>query len=53
MPDLGRYAAEVLSAYAVSLLLIAGLIWLSFARAAKVRRALHEAEARQGVGDNG
>jgi heme exporter protein D len=46
MPDLGRYAFEVLSAYGVSLALIAGLVVLSLVRAARVRRALDEAEAR-------
>ncbi len=46
MPDLGTYAVEVLSAYGVSLALIAGLVALSFLRAARVRRALDEAEAR-------
>lgn len=46
MPDLGKYAAEVLSAYGVSILLIAALVGWSFLRAARVRRALEEAEAR-------
>jgi heme exporter protein D len=46
MPDLGRYAAEVLSAYGVSILLIAALVGWSFLRAGRVRRALEEAEAR-------
>ena len=46
MPDLGSYAAEVLTAYAVSLALIGGLVWLSLARAARLRRRLDEAEGR-------
>ena len=46
MPDLGSYTVEVLSSYAVTLALIGGLIWLSVARARKVRRALEDAEAR-------
>ncbi|MDH3263772.1 MAG: heme exporter protein CcmD [Paracoccaceae bacterium] len=46
MPDLGKYAAEVLSAYGVSVLLIAVLVGWSFLRAARVRRALEDAEAR-------
>lgn len=46
MPDLGSYTVEVLSSYAVTLALIAGLIWLSVSRARKVRRALEDAEAR-------
>jgi heme exporter protein D len=47
MPDLGRYAVEVMSAYAVSLALLAGIVALSVARARRVRRELDEAEARQ------
>ena len=46
MPDLGSYTVEVLSSYAVTLGLLAGIVWLSIARARKVRRALEEAEAR-------
>ncbi len=46
MPELGKYAAEVLSAYGVSALLIAALVGWSFLRAARVRRDLAEAEAR-------
>jgi heme exporter protein D len=46
MPDLGKYAVEVLSAYGVSILLLAGIVALSVARARKVRRELDEAEAR-------
>lgn len=46
MPDLGKYAAEVLSAYGVSGLLIAGLVVWTLWRAARVRRALDEAEKR-------
>ena len=46
MPDLGRYAVEVLSAYAVSIALLAGIVVLSVARARRVRRELEEAEAR-------
>ncbi len=45
-PDLGRYAAEVLSAYAVTLALLGGLVWASWARAVRVRRALQEVERR-------
>ena len=46
MPDLGKYAVEVLSAYGVSLALIAAIVWLSVWRANRVRRQLDEAEAR-------
>ena len=48
MPDLGRYAVEVLTAYGVSIALILALIVWSCLRGARVRRALAEAEARQG-----
>ncbi|MEL6685121.1 MAG: heme exporter protein CcmD [Pseudomonadota bacterium] len=44
MPDLGQYAVEVLSAYAVSILLLAAIVWLSWRRYAKVRAALAEVE---------
>jgi heme exporter protein D len=46
MPDLGRYAVEVLSAYAVSILLLAGIVGLSVMRARRVKRDLDETEAR-------
>ena len=44
MPDLGDYAIEVLSAYAVSILLRVILVWLSWRRYAKVRAALEKVE---------
>jgi len=44
VPDLGSYAIEVLSAYAVSIALLAGIVWLSWRRYAKVRAALEQAE---------
>ena len=46
MPDLGKYAVEVLLAYGVSLALLVGIVWLSVGRARRVRRALEDAEAR-------
>ena len=48
MPDLGRYAAEVLSAYGVSLLLLIGLVAFSVWKARRVRARLDEVEARRG-----
>ncbi len=48
MPDLGRYAVEVLSAYAGSLILLAGLIVASVWRARKVLEQLRDAEDRRG-----
>lgn len=44
MPDLGNYATEVLSAYAVSILFLAVLIGLSWRRYVKVRAALEKVE---------
>lgn len=44
MPDLGRYAAEVLAAYGVSLALILGLVWWSVRRARAVRAELKDIE---------
>jgi heme exporter protein D len=51
MPDLGEYRLWVLGSYAASVLLIAGLIALSFWQRARVKRALDEVEARQGKTD--
>lgn len=50
MPDLGKYAAEVLSAYALTLVLIGGLVLVTWLRARRVRRALEQAEARRSNG---
>jgi heme exporter protein D len=47
MPDLGKYALEVGLAYGVSALLIAGLVWLSWRRAARIRRELQRYDARE------
>ena len=46
MPDLGNYAREVLSAYAISLALIAAIVAISVWRARQVKRRLDAAEAR-------
>ena len=50
IPDLGSYATEVLSAYAVSLLLLGGIVWLSLRRARRIKRQLEEIEGRDGQG---
>lgn len=47
IPELGRYAGAVLSAYGISLLLIAGLVAATLWRGARVKRALDAAEARR------
>jgi len=44
MPDLGKYAEAVLSSYAVSIALIAGLIVVSVLRANRVNKQLQEIE---------
>ena len=46
IPDLGKYAATVLSCYAVTLALIAALIGISLWRSRVVKRQLAEAEMR-------
>lgn len=48
IPDLGKYAAEVLSAYGASLVLIAVLVALSFRRGRTARTELTKAEAEAG-----
>ena len=47
MPDLGKYAFEVGAAYAVSIALIVGLVWISVSRSRVVKRALQDAEERR------
>ena len=47
MPDLGPYAAEVLLAYAVTLVLLAALVWLSWRRHRAARRDTEQAERRR------
>ena len=44
MPELGKYAVEVLSAYAVSLLLLGGLLLLTLRRGRRVRDELARIE---------
>lgn len=47
MPELGKYAATVLSAYGVSLVLLIGLTVLSLRQSAKVRARLREVEGKE------
>lgn len=51
MVELGKYAGTVLSAYGVTLVLIAVLVAQSLIRGAQVRRALDEMEKRRGRAD--
>ena len=46
MPELGKYAETVLSAYAVSILLILGLVLVSLIRARHIKRRLQEVETK-------
>ncbi len=46
MPDLGKYADTVLSAYAVSIILIVALVAASMIRAGKVKKQLQEIEEK-------
>lgn len=46
MPDLGKYADTVLSAYGASLVLLIGLIVFSILRGRKVRAEMEEVEQR-------
>ncbi|MDK3020497.1 heme exporter protein CcmD [Pseudodonghicola flavimaris] len=46
MPDLGKYADTVLSAYAASILLLIGLVGISLWRGRRVRAEMEETEQR-------
>ena len=48
MPDLGKYADTVLSAYGVTLLLLAALVVATLWRGRRVRARMIEAERRAG-----
>lgn len=46
-PDLGKYAATVLSAYGLTILLLGIVIWISLRASLRARNALNAAEARR------
>lgn len=48
MPDLGKYATEVVLAYGVSIGLLVVIVAQSMRRASKVRARLEQVEARKG-----
>lgn len=48
MPELGRYAVHVLSAYGVTLLLLGGLVWRSASRWRRLRDEVRRAEGHRG-----
>ncbi|MGV6812531.1 MAG: heme exporter protein CcmD [Brevirhabdus sp.] len=47
IPDLGKYAVEVLSAYAASIVMLVVLVAMSLRRSSVMRRKLKETEERQ------
>lgn len=47
MPDLGKYATAVLSAYGVSIVLVVALVVVSVWSARRTREALRRIEERQ------
>ena len=51
MPELGKYAIEVLSAYAASLALLVGLVGLTLRRGKAAKTALARAEQQAGKND--
>ncbi|MGV8986291.1 MAG: heme exporter protein CcmD [Cypionkella sp.] len=48
MPDLGKYADTVLSAYAASIVLLVALVALTLWQGARMKRALEDVERREG-----
>lgn len=48
IPDLGKYALTVLSAYGVSILLLLVLLWSSLRAARKSRQDLEKVERKNG-----
>ncbi len=44
IPDLGKYAVEVLSAYAVSIALLVALVWRTLQRGRAARANLQDVE---------
>ncbi len=47
IPDLGKYAGPVLSAYGVAIVLLVGLVVVSIWRARKVKAALEWIEGKR------
>jgi heme exporter protein D len=47
MPDLGKYAFEVLTAYAVSLTLLGALVVWTLGQSARMRKALRDYEEQR------
>jgi heme exporter protein D len=53
MPDLGKYAATVLGAYGVTILLLLGLVALTWVQSRRARARLEEAERQARVSRGG
>ena len=51
MPDLGKYADTVLSAYAVTIALMLGIVVLSLIKGRRARAQLQSVEERTNHGD--
>ncbi len=47
MPELGKYAGTVLSAYAISLVLLAAIVLLTLWQGRRMKRRLDAAERRR------
>lgn len=48
MPDLGKYAGAVLSAYGVTIALVIALVAVSLWQGARIKRQLDRIEAEEG-----
>lgn len=48
IPDLGKYAATVLSAYGASIALLLLLVWMSLRASRKARKDLEKVERKDG-----
>ena len=46
LPDLGKYADAVLSAYGASIVLLVGLVIISVVKGRRVRKQMQDIEAR-------
>ena len=46
MPELGKYADTVLSAYAVSIVLVIGLVAISLWRSNRIKKQLQDVEIK-------
>lgn len=48
IPDLGKYAGTVLSAYGASIVLLIGLVWMSLRASQKAKNDLQKVERKDG-----